>query len=108
MAGSLSKSEPLAMGHSPRGGGALEAMRPPIVGETTRGGPLVQGLIHLHRTLGYALLFLALANVAAALSVRQSPAQVAKVVGRSVRYGILMGGRFVVLTGVIAFALDRL
>jgi hypothetical protein len=69
---------------------------------------LVEGFIHLHRTLGYALTFLALANVAAALSVRHSPAYVARAVARSVRFGVLLGGRFVLLAGVAVFALQRL
>jgi hypothetical protein len=64
---------------------------------------LVQGLIHIHRSLGYALLFLALANVAGALSVRQSPAQVARVVVRSVRWGVLGGGRLALVVGAILF-----
>jgi hypothetical protein len=69
---------------------------------------LVQGLDHLHRTLGYALMFLALANVAAALSVRHSPAQVGRTVARSVRFGVLFGGRFVLLAGVALVVLQRL
>jgi hypothetical protein len=67
---------------------------------------LVQGLVHLHRTLGYALMFLALANVAGALSVRHSPAHVARVVGRSVRFGVLLGGRIVLLMGVVLFVVQ--
>ena len=69
---------------------------------------MVQGLVHLHRTLGYALLFLALANVAGALSVRQSPAHVGRIVGRSVRFGVLLGGRVVFLLGAALFLAERL
>ena len=69
---------------------------------------MVQGLADLHRMLGYALMFLALANVAGALSVRHSPADVGRMVGRSVRFGVLLGGRFVVLAGAALFVLQRL
>ena len=69
---------------------------------------MVQGLVHLHRTLGYALMFLALANVAGALSVRHSPAHVGRVVGRSVRFGVLLGGRVVLLMGALLFVAERL
>ena len=69
---------------------------------------MVQGLVHLHRTLGYALMFLALANVAGALSVRQSPAHVGRLVARSVRFGVLLGGRIVLVVGAGLFAAERL
>ena len=69
---------------------------------------MVQGLVHLHRTLGYALMFLALANVAGALSVRQSPAHVGRAVGRSVRFGVLLGGRLVLLIGAGLFVAEGL
>jgi hypothetical protein len=69
---------------------------------------LVQGLVHLHRTLGYALMFLALANVAGALSVRHSPAHVGRIVARSVRFGVLLGGRIVLLAGVALFLAQQM
>ncbi len=53
-------------------------------------------------------MFLALANVAGALSVRHSPAQVGRVVARSVRFGVLLGGRLVLLAGAVLFVVERL
>lgn len=95
------------MGHSPAGGGSTPGSGPRI-GRSSFGGPLVQGLVHLHRTLGYALVFLALANVAGALSVRHSAAHVGRIVGRSVRFGVLLGGRFVLLIGAGLFVAEGL
>ncbi len=63
---------------------------------------MLTGLLHLHRTLGYAVFFIALVNLGLALSVARTDPRAARVLNALHKFGLLMAGR---LNIVLGFAL---
>jgi hypothetical protein len=59
------------------------------------------GVFHLHRVLAYVVFFLALVNVFLLLSPARNSPRVAAWVGGIARFGVVMGGRAIAVTGVL-------
>lgn len=62
------------------------------------------GLQHLHRTLGYLVFFLSLANVVLALTKARTDARAARLMDQVHRFGLLMAGRLNVVIGIATLA----
>ncbi len=62
------------------------------------------GLLHLHRTLAYAIFLIALVNLVIALSKGRTDAGMAGVLHWTHKGGVMMAGRLTLVVGIVLFA----
>ena len=62
---------------------------------------MLVGLLHMHKGLAYLVFLVALLNAVLVLSNSQPEPRVARVIQVGTRFGVAMGGRIVVLLGLV-------